>query len=61
MSEQTRAVQKRDAVERIHAALMDLGYRCVKTGMVNFAQNALQDAASKRTPTGENLLSQTRV
>jgi hypothetical protein len=54
MSEQTMTVKKRDAADRITDALMDEGYRCIKTGMVNFAQNALQDASTKRTPTGED-------
>ena len=45
---------KRDAAKRIHEALMDKGYRCGRTGMVNFAQSPLQDAGSKRTPTGED-------
>jgi hypothetical protein len=54
MSEQTTAVKKRDAADRITEALMDAGYRCIKTGMVNFAQNALQDASTKRNPTGED-------
>jgi hypothetical protein len=45
---------KRDSVKRIHAALEDKGYRCVKTGMVNFAQSPIQDAGGKRTPTGED-------
>lgn len=45
-------VQKRDAVERIENALMDAGYRCIRTGLCNYAQNGFH--SGKRAPTGED-------
>lgn len=39
---------KRDAVKRITEALHDKNYRCVQTGLANYAQNGFGSDATKK-------------
>ena len=40
-------IPKRDAVTRIHEALMEKGYRCSQTALANFATNAFAEERVK--------------